>query len=94
MVHELKIYLMQSRLPHRPAVTRCPSDHRQFAGDVSGLIVLAMHPGWVQTDLGNSVGPAPLSPAASCRGMYDTIEAATRAHNGKFIDYQGHKIRW
>ena len=67
---------------------------RQFAGDVSGVIVLAMHPGWVQTDLGNSVGPAPLSPAASCRGMYDTIEGATRAHNGKFIDYQGQKIRW
>ena len=77
-----------------PLATSRPPRYRQFAGDVPGIISIAMHPGWVQTDLGNSVGPAPLSPAASCRGMYETIEAATSGHNGKFIDYQGHKIKW
>ncbi|XP_037087007.1 C-factor-like isoform X1 [Pollicipes pollicipes] len=67
---------------------------RQFAGDVPGLISMAMHPGWVQTDLGNSVGPAPLSPAASCSGMYAVIESASSAQNGKFIDYQGRRVHW
>jgi len=67
---------------------------RQFAGDVRGLVALSMHPGWVQTDLGNSVGPAPLAPADSARSMATTIDAAGASSHGKFIDHQGRKIQW
>lgn len=76
-----------------PPIT-CPRHGRQFAGDLRGVISVAMHPGWVQTDLGNSVGPAPLSPAASARGMASVIDSLSASQTGQFIDYQGRKIQW
>ena len=53
---------------------------------------LAMHPGWVQTEIG---GPnAVLDVATSVRGMADVI--AKRAGNGgvAFVDYSNKEIAW
>lgn len=77
-------------------ITKCALNMvtRMFSGDYPGVTFISMHPGWVQTDMGNSVGPAPLSPASSCRGMADTIEKISSAQNGQFLDYKGQKVNW
>ncbi|GMG42162.1 unnamed protein product [Aspergillus oryzae var. brunneus] len=67
-----------------------------------GLIVVALHPGWVQTRAGDFVaqqwgyesGP-PETIDNSVKGMLEVIDGATReATSGKFITYQGQELSW
>ncbi len=56
-----------------------------------GIAVLAMHPGWVKTDMGGS--QAPLSPAQSAQGIQDQI-LAWKNDDHPFIDYTGKRLDW
>ena len=57
-----------------------------------GITVLALHPGWVQTDMGGS--GAQVSPADSARGLLRVIDGASIADSGRFLDWQGQGIDW
>ena len=57
-----------------------------------GITVIALHPGWVRTDMG---GPdAPLSVEESAAGIIETIDALTIERTGRFLDYRGEEITW
>lgn len=57
-----------------------------------GATVLALHPGWVKTDMG---GPGALIDAfESVSGLYKVIEGAQPADNGKFFNYKGETLPW
>jgi NAD(P)-dependent dehydrogenase (short-subunit alcohol dehydrogenase family) len=57
-----------------------------------GVTVIALHPGWVRTDMG---GPdAPLSVEESAAGIIETIDALTIAATGNFLDYLGETVAW
>ncbi|HEY79770.1 MAG TPA: SDR family oxidoreductase [Caldilineae bacterium] len=57
-----------------------------------GVIAVVAHPGWVQTDMG---GPAaPISPAASARGILNLAERLTPADSGEFFTWEGKKHPW
>ena len=56
------------------------------------IIVLAMHPGHVQTDLGGS--NAPLLPDESIRGMVKVIDGLSMQDSGKFLSWLGEEIPW
>ncbi|MEO8418637.1 MAG: SDR family oxidoreductase [Methylophilaceae bacterium] len=57
-----------------------------------GITVIAMHPGWVQTDLG---GPsAPTTAEQSVSGMRQVIARLTANDSGKFYGYDGKEIPW
>lgn len=57
-----------------------------------GIVVIALHPGWVRTDMG---GPnAPLSVQESVSGILATLDALTPADSGAFIDNQGERLAW
>ncbi|MEM0952585.1 MAG: SDR family oxidoreductase [Pseudomonadota bacterium] len=57
-----------------------------------GITVLAMHPGWVQTDMG---GPGALiSTEVSIKGMREVIGGATLEQSGSFISYDGSELPW
>lgn len=57
-----------------------------------GVIVLAMHPGWVRTDMGG--GNARLSTEASVAGMLEVIEGVTLDETGQFLAYDGRELSW
>ena len=63
---------------------------RDLAGD--GIKVLALHPGWVQTDMGGK--SAPLSVSESVNDMRQAIASASFAMSGGFFDRNGHPLPW
>jgi NAD(P)-dependent dehydrogenase (short-subunit alcohol dehydrogenase family) len=60
-----------------------------------GATCIALHPGWVRTDMGGS--SAAIDPAHSVSGMRAVIAAAASEHqkfNGAFMQYDGTPIKW
>lgn len=69
-------------------VTRCLSIDLQ----PRGVVVAALHPGWVSTNMGGR--EAPLSPDESARRMLAVIERLTAEDSGGFYDSDGGVIPW
>ena len=63
---------------------------RDLARD--GVTVVAMHPGWVQTDMGGE--GATITPAVSIKGMLEVIDGLTEADSGRFLVYDGGELPW
>lgn len=57
-----------------------------------GVIVVALSPGWVKTDMGGR--SAPLTPQHSVRGLRRVIAGLRREHSGRFLSYDGSSIPW
>ena len=57
-----------------------------------GIIVVALSPGWVRTDMGGA--GAPLAPETSVAGLRRVIEGLTAAHSGKFFSHDGSTTPW
>ena len=57
-----------------------------------GIVVLSLHPGWVQTDMGGE--KAPDAPVDVVAGMLRLIDAATPAQSGGFFDWRGEALPW
>ncbi|KTG44011.1 hypothetical protein cypCar_00045547, partial [Cyprinus carpio] len=69
-------------------VTRC------LAVDLEAekILCVALHPGWVRTDMG---GPtAPLSPEESISSVLSVISGLTEKHHGGYVDYTGKSLPW
>lgn len=60
--------------------------------EMAGVIVIAMHPGWVRTDMGGM--NAHLSPAESVRGIMEVTDGLTPADSGKFFTWEGQEYPW
>src|SRR5688572_32128762 len=56
------------------------------------IIVVALSPGWVRTDMGGA--GAPLSAEASVRGLRKVMERLTPRDSGRFLSYDGSEIPW
>ncbi|RSD31922.1 SDR family oxidoreductase [Vibrio pectenicida] len=57
-----------------------------------GFTVLALHPGWVLTDMG---GPnASITTETSATGLIEVIDSASIDNSGEFINYDGTSIPW
>jgi NAD(P)-dependent dehydrogenase (short-subunit alcohol dehydrogenase family) len=57
-----------------------------------GIIVVALSPGWVRTDMGGE--QAPLAPEQSVRGLRSVIGKLKPADSGKFLSHDGAEIPW
>jgi NAD(P)-dependent dehydrogenase (short-subunit alcohol dehydrogenase family) len=67
---------------------------RLEAAELEGddVVVVAMHPGWVRTDMGGS--NARLSTEESVSGMLDVIDNLTLDDAGRFLAYDGSELSW
>jgi NAD(P)-dependent dehydrogenase (short-subunit alcohol dehydrogenase family) len=57
-----------------------------------GITVIAMHPGWVQTDMGGE--NATITPAVSISGMREVIDGLHIGNSGHFLAYDGSELPW
>jgi NAD(P)-dependent dehydrogenase (short-subunit alcohol dehydrogenase family) len=57
-----------------------------------GILVLALHPGWVQTEMGGA--SATVEADDSARGLLQVIDAATLEDSGRFLDWRGKPLPW
>ena len=60
--------------------------------DTAGIITIALHPGWVRTDMGGS--NADLSVTESAEGILKVIANLTHEDNGKFYTWDGKEYPW
>ena len=63
---------------------------RDLAG--RGITALALHPGWVRTDMGGA--NAPVSPQESVAGMRRVIAESGPENSGTLLDFRGERLPW
>lgn len=57
-----------------------------------GIVVVAVSPGWVRTDMGGE--KAEVEPADSVAGLLRQVDRLGSDDNGRFLDWQGQSIPW
>ena len=57
-----------------------------------GIVVLALHPGWVQTDMGGA--GAEVTPEDAVGALLTTIDRADAGDSGHFLDRHGAPLPW
>jgi NAD(P)-dependent dehydrogenase (short-subunit alcohol dehydrogenase family) len=57
-----------------------------------GIVVVALSPGWVRTDMGGA--GAPLTAEVSVRGLRKVIQNLKSKDSGKFLSHDGSEIPW
>ena len=56
------------------------------------LVIVSLHPGYVQTDMNNGAGN--YTPEESAEGLFKVITGLGASDNGKFYDFQGKELPW
>ena len=73
----------------KAALNMLTKNQAENYGD-KGIVTIALHPGWVKTDMGGS--NAPLSPTESVEQMLEVIDGLTKKNNGEFLSHTGRKL--
>lgn len=63
-----------------------------MAKEMQDMTFIAMHPGWVQTDMGGE--RAPLKVEESVSSMLLALEKVGRGDTGKFLNFDGTPLPW
>ncbi|XP_030437061.1 uncharacterized protein LOC115660159 isoform X1 [Gopherus evgoodei] len=72
-------------------LTKCQS--LGYEGD--GILSIAVHPGWVQTDMGSSTpDQAPLTVDVSVQGILNVLPTLSNKDNGAFVNWEGKVLPW
>jgi NAD(P)-dependent dehydrogenase (short-subunit alcohol dehydrogenase family) len=56
------------------------------------IVVLALHPGWAQTDMGGDKATVPVEDSVA--GLLRVIDSATPTDSGSFRDWRGETLPW
>ena len=60
--------------------------------EARGIRVLALCPGWVQTDMGGE--SAPITATQSVAGLLRVLDRSTQADSGRFLNWEGASMAW
>lgn len=80
--------------PYRTSKSALNMLSRCMAVDLEpdGILCVAIHPGWVRTDMGGS--QAPLSPEESISAVLSVIGGLTEKDHGSFLNFNGEQLPW
>ncbi|KAM8751738.1 C-signal-like [Acanthopagrus schlegelii] len=80
--------------PYRTSKSALNMVSRCMAVDLEpdGILCMAIHPGWVRTDMGGS--QAPLSPEESITSTLSVIGGLTEKDHGSFLSFTGEVLPW
>lgn len=80
--------------PYRTSKSALNMVSRCMAVDLEpdGILCMAIHPGWVRTDMGGS--EAPLSTEESISSMLSVIGGLTEKDHGSFLNFTGEVLPW
>ncbi|XP_054888206.1 C-factor [Poeciliopsis prolifica] len=80
--------------PYRTSKSALNMVSRCMAIDLEpdGILCMAIHPGWVRTDMGGS--QAPLSPEESVASVLSVIGGLTEKDHGSFLNFTGEQLPW
>ncbi|XP_066183747.1 C-signal-like isoform X2 [Sylvia atricapilla] len=60
-----------------------------------GILCVALHPGWVQTELGGAAGHTPPTTVDdSVQGMLKVLSSLSEKETGAFLDWEGKVVPW
>ncbi|XP_043917806.1 C-factor-like [Protopterus annectens] len=84
----LKVY------PYRISKTALNMISKCLALDLKseGILCIAFHPGWIQTDMGGPL--APLTLEETIPDVVTAISNLEERHSGTFIDWKGNTVPW
>ncbi|XP_070616441.1 C-signal-like [Erythrolamprus reginae] len=71
-------------------LSKCQSLH--LAKDE--ILCIALHPGWVQTDMGNKMGKGPLTMEQSLQAILETLGRLSEENTGTFVNWEGDPVPW
>ncbi|XP_010186093.1 PREDICTED: uncharacterized oxidoreductase C663.08c-like, partial [Mesitornis unicolor] len=81
-VSEAPTYPYRASKAAQNMVTRCMAAELQD----KGILCMAIHPGWVKTDMGTE--KAPLSVEQSVRGILTVLASLSQDNSGAFLDWE------
>ncbi|XP_060643905.2 C-signal-like isoform X1 [Anolis sagrei] len=58
------------------------------------ILCVALHPGWVQTDMGSAAGRTPLTVDQSVGAILNTLAHLSEKENGTFVNWEGNAVPW
>uniref|UniRef100_U3ERX8 Oxidoreductase C663.09c n=1 Tax=Micrurus fulvius TaxID=8637 RepID=U3ERX8_MICFL len=71
-------------------LSKCQSLH--LAKDE--ILCVALHPGWIQTDMTGSMGSPPLTTEQSLQAILNTLGRLSEKNAGTFVNWEGNLIPW
>jgi NAD(P)-dependent dehydrogenase (short-subunit alcohol dehydrogenase family) len=74
------------------AAANCITGHLARQLKQKGIVAVAMHPGWVRTQMGGEM--APLTPRESGEGILKVARSLTPDDTGKFLTHTGEQHHW
>ena len=77
---------------YRMSKTALNMFNKCFALEFPRITSLAVHPGWVKTEMGGA--QAPTEPEESVEGIVKVILGSGLNDTGRFIDFRGNSIEW
>lgn len=67
---------------------------KSMSGDFKNdqILVISLHPGWVQTDMGGN--KAPLDVTTSAHDIVKLMFNLNENHNGTYLQHDGETLEW